>query len=516
MKVEIVKNILQMLDNNIVQFPDKTAFREVNRDIRYIDFRNEARIIATVIAKKLQQRNRPVVIFLDKGISCLSCMFATLYSGNFYTIVDVKMPKERIALIFETLDPMLLLTDAQGLFKAKELGFAHDICVYEDMLKEEVDDEILERAMAKMIDTDPAYVLFTSGSTGIPKGTVINHRSIIAYATWVKATFHINDQTIFGNQTPFYFSMSVLDIFTTISAGATMCVIPKMYFSFPAKLIAYMNEHKINTIYWVPSALGIVANLKALEEMQLLYLQTILFAGEVMPIKYLNAWKAHLPNALYANLYGPTEITDICTYYIVNRDFQEGDSLPIGKACNNCDVLVIKEDNTEAKDFEAGELCVRGSFLAAGYYNNPEKTAEVFIQNPLQSHYPELIYKTGDIVKYNQYGELIYLSRKDFQIKHMGYRIELGEIENAVFTIQGIISCACIYDDEARKIILFYQSLTIESGRVLACLKEKLPVYMCPNKVIALAKIPLNANGKIDRIALKNINQEDKRNGKIN
>ena len=280
--------------------------------------------------------------------------------------------------------------------------------------------------------------------------------------------------------------MSITDVFSTVLSGATFYIIPKMYFSFPIKLLEFINEKKINTIYWVPSALCIVANFKALDEIELPNLKKVLFAGEVMPVKQLNMWIEKLPNTMFANLFGPTETTDICTYYIVNRKFNNDESLPIGQACHNCDVMIVKEDGTEANIDEDGELCVRGSFLASGYYNNPEKTASVFVQNPLNKCYLETVYKTGDIVKYNDRGELIYLSRKDFQIKHMGYRIELGEIENAANNIEGIIICACVYDIEKSQIVLFYQGDELEENDVLSAIKNKVPTYMCPNKKVKL------------------------------
>lgn len=228
-----------------------------------------------------------------------------------------------------------------------------------------------------------------------------------------------------------------------------------------------------------------------------------------MPTKQLNIWRKHIPDALYANLYGPTEITDICTYYVVDREISDRESLPIGRACDNCNVIIIKEDGTEAKKGEEGELCVRGSFLAMGYYNNPEKTQSVFVQNPLNPYYPELIYKTGDIVKYNEKDEIIYMSRKDFQIKHMGYRIELGEIETAINSIDGIIACAAVYNIEKSRIVLFYQSNELDQKNILEKSSNMLPKYMQPNDLIQLEKMPYNANGKIDRVALKNKLKEE-------
>lgn len=497
------KNILDCLERTEKTYSNKLAFVDNKREVTYKELLENSKKIGTYLSTN--EKNQPIAIFIDKTVSCLETMFGVLYSGNFYTVIDTKSPMERINLILNTLEPIKIITDSKNLSKLKSFGIEDNICVYEDMLNEKIDEKMLSQVRRKMIDTDPMYILFTSGSTGVPKGTVIAHKSVISYSNWVKETFNITSDTIWGSQTPFYFSMSITDVFSTILSGATLYIIPKMYFSFPIKLLEFINEKKINTIYWVPSALCIVANFKALDEVELPTLKKVLFAGEVMPVKQLNMWIDKLPNTMFANLFGPTETTDICTYYIVDRKFNNNENLPIGHACNNCDVIVVKEDGTEAKDGEEGELCARGSFLALGYYNNPEKTASVFVQNPLNKNYSEIVYKTGDIVKYNERGELIYLSRKDFQIKHMGYRIELGEIETAVNNIDGIIICACVYDTENSKIVLFYQGDEIEENELLEQVKNKVPAYMCPNQIIKLPRIPYNANGKIDRVNLKNM-----------
>lgn len=498
------KNILQCLEDTTNRFPNKIAFEDINGSVTYQEFTQNSKKIGTKLAK-INQINKPIAIFIDKSISCLEAMMGILYSGNFYTVLDVKSPEERIHHIFDTLEPIAIITNEKNAEKARKLDFTGEILLLEDLLNTNIEEITLKSIEEEIIDTDPMYILFTSGSTGIPKGTVISHRSVLAYATWVKETFDITEDTKFGSQTPFYFSMSVTDVFATILTGATLYIISKMYFSFPVKLLEYLKEKEINTIYWVPSALCIVANLGALEEVLLPNLKKVLFAGEVMPMKQLNIWREKFPNVMFANLYGPTETTDICTYYIVDRNFENTETLPIGKHCNNCDVLIIKEDGTKAKTGEEGELCARGSFLALGYYNNPEKTKTVFVQNPLNTAYPETIYKTGDIVKENETGEIVYISRKDFQIKHMGYRIELGEIETAINCIDGIISCACIYDDINSKIVLFYQGNKLKEKDLLEQAKEKLPNYMCPNEIHCIEKMPYNANGKIDRKKLKDM-----------
>lgn len=232
------------------------------------------------------------------------------------------------------------------------------------------------------------------------------------------------------------------------------------------------------------------------------HIEKVLFAGEVMPAKQLNYWRSKYPNALFANLFGPTETTDICTYYIVDREIKDTESVPIGIACDNCDSFVVTEDGRLAGIGEEGELYARGSFLAMGYYNDPDKTAAAFVQNPLQSHYPERVYKTGDLVRWNERGELIYLSRRDFQIKHMGYRIELGEIEAAATAQPGVDVSVCLYDQAADQLILIYVGAKAEQETVRQALQAALPAYMLPAKVIQAKTIPYNQNGKTDRKAL--------------
>ena len=495
-------NVTYWLDQSAARLPDKIAFADERKEITFGQLRTQAMALATqMLEKKLIKK--PVVIYLEKGVDVLVSFMGAAYSCNLYSPIDIDMPASRVNKILEVLQPSLVITTAGLRETFENYEYEGDYLVFEEAIDAPIDEEIVEAARCRGVDTDLLYVLFTSGSTGVPKGVTINHRSVIDYIDWVTETFDITDEDSFGNQAPFYFDNSILDIYSTIKSGATTYIIPKSLFAQPVPLLEYLKEKKINTIFWVPSALIVVAKLKAFRNVDLSdTLHRVLFCGEVMPNKQLNAWRKFLPDVLYANLYGPTEITDACTYYIVDREFADDEPLPIGIPMANTDILVLNDKDELVKDDEIGELCVRGTSLSMGYYNNPEKTKEAFVQNPLNPAVPETIYRTGDLVKYNEYGEIIYLSRKDFQIKHMGHRIELGEIETAVSSLKEIALCCCLYDEKHQKIVLFIEE-ELEKAYINEQISGLVPEYMLPGKVITLGKMPINANGKIDRVKLK-------------
>ena len=496
-----MKNILELLERSAKMYPDKIAFNDTEKRITYSELENAAKRVGSALAEQDFSRE-PIAIYIEKSVDVIIAMMGIVYSGNVYTVIDTEMPKERIEKIFSTLNPAAIIADRAHYESALEL--CEETYLLDFSLTARINEEELRNIRSAQIDTNPIYILYTSGSTGVPKGTVINHKNLLAYSQWVVNTFGFNEKTVIGNQTPFYFSMSVTDIYATLRSGATLFIIPKICFSFPIKLSEFLNENRINTIYWVPSAFGIVANLKLFDIETPKYLKTVLFAGEVMPVKYLNYWIKHLGKSLlYANLFGPTETTDICAYYIVDRDFSDDETLPIGKHCDNCNVFIINAKGAEAKRGEEGELYVRGSFVASGYYNNPEKTAEAFVQNPLNNAYPEICYKTGDLVKLSENGEILYICRKDFQIKRMGYRIELGEIEAAASAVSDVSECACIFDKDSDSIILFYSAAKTDEKEMTARLAEKINGYMLPDKIYKTAYLPHNQNGKIDRKELE-------------
>ncbi|EOS74253.1 amino acid adenylation domain-containing protein [Lachnospiraceae bacterium 10-1] len=499
----MITNVLEYLRKSASEHPDKAAFIDENKSMTFMEINVRAMQLASCILEECGEAyNKPIAVYMDKSVDSIIAFMAILYSGNFYVPIDKKSPKERIERILDVLEPIVIINQGEHINDLERWKNIN----YEDSKERVFNEKELIQRLNKVLDVDPVYVLFTSGSTGIPKGVAINHRSIIDYIEWLYGKFEFDDKTIFGEQAPFYFDNSILDIYSTLKNASTMVIIPEKFFAFPNKLCIFLNEYKINTIFWVPSALIGVANSGVLEREKLLYLEKVLFCGEVMPNKQLNIWRKFYPNLLYANLYGPTEITDVCAYYIVNREFEDDEPLPIGKACKNTQILVLNEENALVKEGEIGELCVRGSCLSLGYYKDFEKTDNVFVQNPLNKCFYDTIYKTGDLVRYNELGELIYVCRKDFQIKHQGHRIELGEIETAASSIDEVYQCCALYDDLQKKIVLFYvggENLT--EKEIYTQMMKKVPKYMMPGVIHRMEKFPLNINGKIDRVKLKEL-----------
>lgn len=495
-------NVLEYLENTSEQYGDKLAYFDESYSITYRDLLYKSKQAGSYIYNKYGIEKQPVAVLLPKGVLSLIVFHGITYSGNIYVPIDINQPLERIKSIFSTLEPSIIIVNDKTKMLVDDITNA-SVILYSDFFTEEINETALINIRNSQISINPLYILFTSGSTGVPKGVVINHQSVIDYIEWVQETFNFSSNDILGNQAPFYFDNSVLDIYITLKMGCSLYIIPEYIFSFKKRLLETLEQNNITAIFWVPSLLISIAS-STLFESYKGNLNKILFAGEVMPNKALNVWRKYIPNALFANLYGPTEITVDCTYYIVDREFQDDEPLPIGYACKNTNILILNEENQLTKQNETGELCVRGISLAMGYYNNSEKTSEVFVQNPLNSKYNELIYRTGDLAYYNTNGEIIYVGRKDTQIKHSGYRIELGEIETAVLSFADIENTCVLYDDENRCIVLFYSSYNIIDEFIIKeHLVRKIPKYALPSKIIYMKNMPLTSNGKIDRQYIK-------------
>ena len=494
-------NVLEYMEGTVDRVPDKIAFSNGEESLTFRDLQDRSRAAGSALAE-LGLTREPVVVYMHKSPDMVNAFFSVLYSGCFYVPIDEEMPVHRIRLIFDTVHPRAVICDETTLGHAEELGYADRIHLFRDLAKHPVNREKLLEIRRRSLDIDPIYIVFTSGSTGIPKGVAACHRSVIDYIETLSEVLEFNGDTVFGNQTPLYFDACLKEIYPTLKFGATTYLIPKNLFMFPVKLVEYLNTYKINTVCWVVSALTIVSSFGTFDTVKPEYLTNIAFGSEVFPVKQLAIWRKTLPNARFTNLYGPTEGTGMCCYYRLDREFGPGEVIPIGGPFRNTEILLLKEDGTLAEEGETGEICIRGTSVTLGYYNNPEKTAESFVQNPLNTAYPEIIYRTGDLAKRNERGELIFLSRKDDQIKHMGHRIELGEIEAVAQLKEGIRSACCVFHKEKQKIGIFYTG-DMDELSFKAELKNALPRYMLPHTVVRLEEMPYTPNGKVDRTLLR-------------
>ncbi|MCM1361272.1 MAG: AMP-binding protein [Clostridiales bacterium] len=497
----MVRNVQELLENSAEKYPDKIAFKDKNNLVTYSELMIRAQSIGTFLSKR-RVYNRPVIVLTDRNVESIVMFFGVIYSGNFYVPVDVNQPSERIKAISVILDPEMIIGRRENIsiFKLFENTSS---CIYEDIIEFESDVFLLHNIRKKIIDTDPLCCIFTSGSTGVPKGVLKSHRSIICMAENFTEKFSFSSQDVFSNQSPFDFDVSNKNIYISIRNGSTVDIISKEAFILPEKLIDYLNENRISVAIWASSALCIISDLNAMKKTQPAYLKKVLFSGEVIPIRVLNYWKEKMPNTLFVNLYGPTEMTGNATYYEVSDSLNE-DILPIGKAMPDTKILLIDDDNKIINTYnKKGEICIGGNCLSMCYYNDAQRTSELFIQNPLNSTYPEIIYRTGDIGYINGNNDYVYVGRRDLQIKHMGYRIELTEIEAAVNSLNFISVCCCVYDEKNKKIVLFYESTNECKTELINGLIERLPKYMMPNKIIRLKKLPLNSHDKVDRVKLK-------------
>ena len=500
-----MNSIVRMLEAAAAAMPGAAALEDSQGEMTYAQLEKAARAAAASLLKRGVGRGLPVAVYLPKSCGSVVSFYAALYCGAPYAPLDYTAPADRTRRTLGNLRPGCVITNGEGREKLASLGLAEGLLAdYDALLTGDGSDAAVDRAAALTVDTDPAYIMYTSGSTGTPKGVVIPHRGVLDYARWIADIFRIDKDTVIGLQSGFHFDNSVFDLYAAVLRGAKVLIIPEILFMYPVKLMEYVAEKKVSCVFWVPTVMCSVANAGALDTVALPELKTVVFAGEVMPNKQLNIWRKALPQCLYANLYGPTEITVDCTVYLVDREFADSDPLPIGYPRPNMRVLILREDNTEADVGETGELCVVGSQLALGYWNNPEETARAFVRNPLNPAFPEEMYRTGDLAYKEADGLIQYVGRKDSQIKLRGNRIEMGDIETAARCVPGITNACAVFDPENERIVLFAETgenLTLR--RLNVALGQYLPKYMLPGKLICMEALPLNANRKVDRAALR-------------
>ena len=497
-----MKTVLEYLENSCAKYGEKIAVVEEEKKYTYNGLLSTSKKIGSSLLDKTD-RKKPVPVFMEKGFDALSTFFGAVYAGCFYVLLNPDLPKTRLDQIVSVLEAKFIVTDKEHFETAKEL-FDMPIYLVEDLKETNINELGLKEVREKILDIDPLYANFTSGSTGVPKGVLVSNHSVMDFIDNFTEIFNITNNDIIANQAPFDFDVSVKDIYSSICTGATLVIVPKRLFSKPAELLDYLCENKVTTMVWAVSALCLITTFHALDYKTPETVNKILFSGEVMPIKHLKQWIAHLPNAMFVNVYGPTEITCNCTYYIVDNN-KEYEKLPVGRAFPNEEVFLLDEnDKLVTEPRKTGEICVRGVCLALGYFNNHEQTSSRFVQNPLNTSYIDMIYKTGDLGEYSEENELYFLGRKDFQIKHMGHRIELEEIERAMEKVDGVERSCCLYNEQKEKLNGFYVG-NIEKQDVLDYLRENLPVFMVPNTLTQIDKFPITKNGKIDRKELANM-----------
>jgi amino acid adenylation domain len=499
-----MKNVLEYLENSVEKFPDKIAVADMESSCTYQQLLHNAKCIGSFLAS-VEAPRRPIVVYMKKSVEALTTFLGIVYAGCFYILIDPDQPAFRLNKILEVVRPECIITLKDEAEMPKEIEFSGKRFNYSNLVKSEIKEDVLQSIRDKSLDIDPLYCNFTSGSTGVPKGVLVSHRSVIDFMDYFPELFHITGEDIIGNQAPFDFDVSVKDIYSTLKVGATMIIIPKKLFSIPMQLLDFICEHQVTTMIWAVSALCMITQLRGLTYRVPETVNKILFSGEAMPVKHLKMWQKYLPDTTFVNLYGPTEITCNCTYYCIDREFELDETLPIGKAFPNEKVFLLDEqDHQITEEGTIGELCVSGTALALGYYNNPEQTQKAFVQNPLNPHYLELIYRTGDLAFYNKNGELMFAGRKDFQIKHMGHRIELEEIELIMNSYQDVLRACCVFDQLKNRIVAFYVG-TIEEKQIRSKMQEALPAYMIPTRFVTLPELPITDNGKINRKKLLEI-----------
>ncbi|MGN0255243.1 MAG: amino acid adenylation domain-containing protein [Chordicoccus sp.] len=500
----MMENVLEMLENTAARLPEAPAVTDMERTLTWSELLHTAQRVGSALAGKLSG-NEPVAVCAEKSALTLAAQLGVVYAGGFYVPVSSDQPADRVKKILTRLKTKLVIAEESQIPAVRGAGFTGEILTISDLTagNEEPDRESLRRIREHASPDDLLYGIFTSGSTGEPKCVSVSHRSVIDFISHFTEIFQITERDRLGNQAPFDFDVSVKDIYSCLLTGAELVIIDRRLFSMPAKLIDYLNEKKVTVLIWAVSALTTVTALKGLDYGVPEHARLIMFSGEAMPAGPFDEWRTALPETEFVNLYGPSEITCNCTYYRVGRDFEKGRQIPIGKPFPGRRIFLLDEhwhEITEAG--QTGEICVAGESVAAGYYNDPERTQKSFVQFAASDGSELRMYMTGDLAKYDADGNLIFCGRKDFQIKLFGHRIELEEIEKAIAGTEGVSDSCCVFTPENSRITAFYTG-TADAHAIRETLVQEIPRYMLPRRFIRLESFPVTKNGKKDRNELR-------------
>ncbi len=496
-----MKNILEWLEASANSFPDKTVYSNLDYSLTFSQVSDIAKSVGTAIIDSNLPEG-PIAVIMGKEPKMIASYLGVAYSGRIYAPVDVTLPIKRLDSIFNNLCPSAVVTSEALVEKVQgilaQVGKADvTVLTVEALEKTSANQAKLDEVREKMTELDPLYIIYTSGSSGIPKGVIASHRNVICYIRAYVKVMGITSEDVLGNQSPLDYIAAIRDIYVPLYKGASSFLTPKEFFMQPNKLFDALNNAGVTSIGWTSSSMTLLDTLHAFKNYSLKTVNKVCFSGSVMTKPVLEYWIANLPNAKFVNQYGPTEATASCTYYVVDEHTMDYESVPIGKPYDDYKIVLIDEEGKTPADGELGEICVAGPILALGYYKNLEKTNQDFIQNPLNDRYRELIYKTGDVGRLLPDGNIEFHGRKDRQIKHMGHRVELDEIEAAASTVDGVGENAVIYDDKNEVLVLYYVGeATVKE--LSAGLRGVIPGFMVPRKMINLEVLPKLPNSKID------------------
>ena len=485
-------NILEFLENQAENNPDKIAFKDgYNNSLSFKELLENSKKIGSSLASF--KASGAVAIHAKKSCLSLCAMFGAVQAGCFYSVIEPSLPNVRKKAMREVLNPSVIICDDEIYNETKELFESAIILKISEILNSSVNENILKIIRDRHISTNPLYCNFTSGSTGIPKGVLISHASVIDFIPIFCDTLGLKSSDIFANQAPFDFDVSVKDIYSTLFLGASCLLIPREYFTNANNLMDFIEDSTV--LIWAVSALVFLSVMKALSYKKP-NLRKIIYSGEIMPAKHIARLSSYLDNTEFINVYGPSEITCNATYHTLNGDEFENGLDIIGKAFANRLIFLIDENDKLIIEANiVGQICVSGICVALGYLGGDNS---VFCSNELGQRY----YKTGDLGYLDENNLLHFKGRKDHQIKRMGHRIELSEIEKMAHKLNGVEMVCAIYENDKLNV---YYSGSDKTGELSEFLRDNLPFYMIPNKLIYLKNMPINKNGKIDRNALKEI-----------
>ncbi|HKD03478.1 MAG TPA: amino acid adenylation domain-containing protein [Terriglobales bacterium] len=510
----------QLLSQSARLHPDKPAISARGKGLTYRELEERSNQLACFLRQRGIRKGDRIGLYSSKRAELVAAMFGVVKAGAVYVPLDPQAPAERIRYIIGNCGIRGLITAAERLrtLDASTVPSV-EFAVLADNQKQHPShlnwEELsqFDGAHAPELDattTDLAYILYTSGSTGRPKGVMLSHQNALTFIEWCAEEFHVTSDDVLSNHAPLHFDLSVFDVYNGIKAGATIYMVPEEIAMFPANLGKFMETNKISVWYSVPSALILLLEHANLTPERIPELRTVLFAGEVFPMKYLRRLADLLPKIDLYNLYGPTE-TNVCTYYKVNRGrLNSQEKLPIGRACGNTEVFAVDEHDRLIGPGEVGELYVRGPAVTPGYWADPEKTAKMCVPNRFQKNFEEKMYRTGDLVTPDEEGGYLFLGRRDSQIKSRGYRIELGEIEAALLSHGSVKEAAAVAipDEAIGNRIKAFVSLTERDGITALELQQhcaaRIPKYMIPEFIELYDVLPKTSTGKIDRVSLAN------------